>query len=182
MYQFREEFDKALEGFIQAEKLSPKWEAPLQQIQLTLDYLEKMQDKIAKKGLMKAKKVQQLLDTFPQVSTKFFIAPFSGLQEGINSEKTVVGIIVDLFSTKGFLPITVLVMDKQGSCLPVSCYNIGQNVLKVNDVIHIDGPYVKRISVNNPTTGPNTIQFLSIEVYSRFLFGKDHFFKNLLFF
>lgn len=102
VYKFHEKFQESIDGFLQARKFSPEWTSPLEEILQILNFTQKLCDKITKKDSIKPKKLQQLVQKIPDLPNS---VAFSTLKEGKNIGEILVGVIVDLCLTKGFLPM-----------------------------------------------------------------------------
>ncbi|XP_063971795.1 tetratricopeptide repeat protein 5-like [Lytechinus pictus] len=178
IFKFQEEYGMSLDGFKRAKALDPVWEEPDQKRAELLSYLCRITELTKAKGKLKAKRLQKLMSSFKEND----LGPYSGgsytspngqtvklepcvlsrLQEGINSEKVVVGKVVCSIATEELIPFTFAIVDSEGSCYSVNVYNIaqGQGVI-IGDTVAIPEPYLHRIDF---TVDDKHIEFSSLRV------------------
>ncbi|XP_019865803.1 tetratricopeptide repeat protein 5 [Aethina tumida] len=158
-HRYEEEYLLALESFKNASLFDPTWESPKIKQEQLLKYLNEVVDLVTTHGKMKAKRLQQLLQS---IDSKL-LGPYNGgsytsshgqtvklvetslkdLNPGINEEKVVLGKVVCSIRNEDTVPFTFCLVDKQGTCVVVSIFNLssGKGVI-IGDSVAIPEPFV----------------------------------------
>jgi len=163
--KYEEDFSLALQSFCRATALDPTWPAPSVQEQQLTKYLEDIVTLLELKGKLKAKKLTHLMDSLseshlgpygggnfkhPTKGTSVNLATigFSALEPGLNSEKVVLGKVICSVHNTDTVPFTFCLMDKEGSCLVVTLYNLspGRGVI-IGDSVAIAEPFFSRVEI-----------------------------------
>jgi len=153
IYKFQEEYQKSVEGFSKASLLDATWEEPKKEIKQITDFVERVMDHISKKGRIKEtkpKRLQQLVKGIPNDVTNQnrAVVLLTELNVGLNTGKAIIGKVVSIISTKGYVPMTLILVDKEGNLIPASIYNISEAGVKVTDTLRITDPFLKTITFN----------------------------------
>lgn len=161
-YKYQEEYELALMGFNRAVTLDPKWTDAEEQESHLLGYLRKLQDLVHNKGKLRDKKLKSLTSSIrdadlgpygggsyetPKGKTvKLEHIPFSDLHSDLNTEKVIAGKVICSVQHTHPVPLTVCLMDKAGSCIAVSVYNLAAEYgLNMGDSVAIPEPFVQNV-------------------------------------
>eukprot|EP01116_Phalansterium_solitarium_P013526 TRINITY_DN30910_c0_g1_i1.p1 TRINITY_DN30910_c0_g1~~TRINITY_DN30910_c0_g1_i1.p1 ORF type:complete len:446 (+),score=131.98 TRINITY_DN30910_c0_g1_i1:109-1446(+) len=149
IYKYQEEYQLALQGYAKAAELDPTWPAPVNELQRVSAFIAAITEQLGnKKGVMKPKRLASLADSIPASVTaeNRAVVPFAALKAGVNSGKIIFGKVVHSVTSKGFIPLTVVLVDRNQDLLAVSLYNFGTDVVNIGDLVKIPDPYVKVIA------------------------------------
>ncbi|CAH0560308.1 unnamed protein product [Brassicogethes aeneus] len=157
--KYEEEFLLALESFKRASSYDPTWEPPKIKERQLLEYLREINDLVSTRGKMKAKRLQQILQSIDAKQ----LGPFGGggytssggktvkleetllndLKTGLNEEKVVLGKVVCSIRNDDTVPFTFCLVDTNCTCVVVTIYNLasGKGVI-IGDSVAIPEPFV----------------------------------------
>ena len=161
--RFEEDYSSALEAFTRATELDPAWSKPKEQKNEMLKTLKNVVTLIELKGKLKVKKFNSLVDSLKSGSEQSLLGPYGGgafksvslnqttfadLQEGLNSEKVVVGKVICSVHTADEVPFTFCLTDSDDKCLAVNLYNLspGKGVI-IGDAVAIAERYYTQVKV-----------------------------------
>ncbi|EFA01806.1 tetratricopeptide repeat protein 5 [Tribolium castaneum] len=157
--KYEEEFELALESFNKAALYDPTWDQPKIKEKQLVRYLNEITDLVTTSGKMKAKRLQQILQSIDSKqlgpyaggsytssanqTVKLDEIPLGGLKPGLNEEKVVLGKVVCSVQNEDSVPFTFCLVDKLGTCVVVTVFNLadGKGVIIGNSVA-IPEPYV----------------------------------------
>ncbi|KAJ8927962.1 hypothetical protein NQ314_019487 [Rhamnusium bicolor] len=138
--KYEEEFKLALESFTEASLYDPTWEPPKIKEKQLIKYLNDIKELVSTHGKMKAKRLQQILQSIDSKQ----LGPYAGgsytstngqtvkleemllsnLKPGINEEKVVLGKVVCSIRNEDTVPFTFCLVDKAGTCVVVTIFNL----------------------------------------------------------
>ncbi|XP_044256056.1 tetratricopeptide repeat protein 5-like [Tribolium madens] len=176
--KYEEEFKLALESFNKAALYDPTWDQPKIKEKQLVRYLNEISDLVTTNGKMKAKRLQQILQSIDSKQ----LGPYGGgsytsstnqtvkldeislgiLKPGLNEEKVILGKVVCTVQNEDSVPFTLCLVDKLGTCVVVTVFNLadGKGVIIGNSVA-IPEPYVSDV---NFTYKDNEYKFRLIRV------------------
>ncbi|CAH1370334.1 hypothetical protein MTP99_011911 [Tenebrio molitor] len=161
--KYEEEYELALESFNKAALYDPTWEQPKIKERQLVKYLNDISDLVTTNGKMKAKRLQQILQSIDSKqlgpygggsytsshnqTVKLNEVSLSHLKPGLNEEKVVLGKVVCTVQNEDSVPFTFCLVDKLGTCVVVTVYNLadGKGVIIGNSVA-IPEPYVTDVN------------------------------------
>nr|CAI5824005.1 unnamed protein product [Callosobruchus analis] len=177
--KYEEEYELALESFNKASMFDPTWDPPKLKEQQLVRYLRDIQEFVMSSGKMKAKRLQQLLQTIDskhlgpyyggsytsttgKQTVKLDACKLSDLKAGVNAEKVVLGKVVCSVRNEDVVPFTFCMVDKDGTCVVVTVFNLaaGKGYI-IGDSIAIPEPYVTDV---NFSYKEDTFKFRMIRV------------------
>ncbi|GFG36093.1 hypothetical protein Cfor_03666 [Coptotermes formosanus] len=159
--KYEEEYELALQSFSCAQALDPTWEAPQEKEKQLVKYLDSVQELVALKGKVKAKKLQQMVQSIESKQ----LGPYEGgcytaknktvtlepvalkkLQLGINLEKVVLGKVVCSVHDDDVVPFTFCMIDREETCMAVTVYNLAQGKgVIIGDTVAVPEPYLTKV-------------------------------------
>jgi tetratricopeptide (TPR) repeat protein len=168
IYQYLEDYPRALEGYQQAATLDPSWAAPRQKIATIIDNTTRTQSLIQKKGNLKRKKIDELAARLKPLTatilSNYCSVLFRDLQLAFNSNVFVVGKVIAFVSNVTTIPFILVMIDASGEPIGVSIYNIRNDAIKYEDTLTIFDPYV--LNVNITSKNHQAISYKVIQVHS----------------
>ncbi|KAJ8979943.1 hypothetical protein NQ317_002022 [Molorchus minor] len=157
--KYEEEFKLALDSFNDASLYDPTWEHPRIKEKQLVRYLNDIKAYVSTCGKMKAKRLQQMLQSIDSKqlgpygggsytsttgqTVKLEEQQLSDLVPGINEEKVVLGKVVCSVRNEDTVPFTFCLVDKTGKCVVVTIFNLadGKGVI-IGDSVAIPEPYL----------------------------------------
>ncbi|XP_006007583.1 tetratricopeptide repeat protein 5 [Latimeria chalumnae] len=166
LFKYEENFQEAFVGFSRASVLDPAWSEPPLREQQLLDFLEKLTTLLSNKGKVKAKRLQNMLNSLRtsdlgpcgdgryQNTTgqkvKLEPKPLSSLQAGVNVAAVVLGKVVFSLTMEEKVPFTFGLVDSEGSCYAVMVYNVAESWgVLIGDSVAIPEPNLKQQHVQH---------------------------------
>nr|CAH7754099.1 unnamed protein product [Callosobruchus chinensis] len=162
--KYEEEYELALESFNKASMFDPTWDPPKLKEQQLVRYLRDIQEFVISSGKMKAKRLQQLLQTIDskqlgpyyggsytsttgKQTVRLDACKLSDLKAGVNAEKVVLGKVVCSVRNEDVVPFTFCMVDKDGTCVVVTVFNLaaGKGYI-IGDSIAIPEPFVTDVN------------------------------------
>ncbi|XP_057657747.1 tetratricopeptide repeat protein 5-like [Diorhabda carinulata] len=163
--RYEEEFKLALESFNKASMYNPTWDPPkLKETQL-VQYLNDIKEFVSTSGKMKAKRLNQLLQSIDskqlgpyeggsytspnEIKVKLVETKLKELKNGLNEEVVVLGKVVCSVRNEDIVPFTFCMVDKDGTCVVVTIFNLaaGKGVI-IGDSVAIAEPFVTDVDFN----------------------------------
>ncbi len=86
-------------------QLDPSWTEPEKEILQIITFVEKSTEYISKNGWMKIKRLKSLAEVIPKQTNLYNVVELSALSIGVNTGKVIIGCVVNLIATKGYLPM-----------------------------------------------------------------------------
>ncbi|XP_050507427.1 tetratricopeptide repeat protein 5-like isoform X1 [Diabrotica virgifera virgifera] len=157
--KYEEEFKMALESFNEASMYNPTWDPPKVKEKQLVQYLNDIKEFVSTSGKMKAKRLQQILQSIDSkqlgpygggtytspngTKVKLVESKLKHLKDGINEEIVVLGKVVCSVRNEDTVPFTFCMVDKDGTCVVVTIFNIadGKGVI-IGDSVAIAEPFV----------------------------------------
>ncbi|CAH1106333.1 unnamed protein product [Psylliodes chrysocephalus] len=157
--KYEEEFKLALESFHEAFMYNPTWDPPKVKEKQLVQYLNDIKGFVSTSGKMKAKRLQQLLQSIDSkqlgpygggsytspvgLKVKLVETKLKDLKPGINEEMVVLGKVVCSVRNEDTVPFTFCMVDKESTCVVVTIFNLadGKGVI-IGDSVAIAEPYM----------------------------------------
>ncbi|XP_078394000.1 tetratricopeptide repeat protein 5, partial [Cetorhinus maximus] len=180
LYKYGENYSEALLGFSRAAALDPALPEPPAREQQLLSFLGRLTTLVQQKGLLKAKKLNNLMASIQNKELRLYkersyttasgqhvsltLKLLRSLNPGKNPGAVVVGKVVFSLTDEEKVPFTFGLIDGEGSCLAVMVYNIAESWgVLIGDTVAVPEPQLKQHSIEH--TG-KCLSFSSIRVES----------------
>lgn len=163
--RYEEEYKLALESFNKASMYNPTWDPPKVKEAQLVQYLNDIKEFVSTSGKMKAKRLNQLLQSIDSkqlgpykggsykspndIKVKLIDTKLKELKNGINNEVVVLGKVVCSVRNEDIVPFTFCMVDKDSTCVVVTIFNIvaGKGVI-IGDSVAIPEPFVTDVDFN----------------------------------
>ncbi|XP_063226867.1 tetratricopeptide repeat protein 5-like [Bacillus rossius redtenbacheri] len=145
--KYREQYQGALGALSRASALDPTWPPPRLLEERLLQYLARVQELVALRGRLRARRLAQLLQALDDQQPE--TRPLASLQEGANPAAVVLGTVACSVHTEDGVPFTFCLVDRAGTCVAVTLYNLaaGKGVI-IGDSVAIPQPFLSHISLS----------------------------------
>uniref|UniRef100_A0A7S2XC01 Tetratricopeptide repeat protein 5 OB fold domain-containing protein n=1 Tax=Lotharella oceanica TaxID=641309 RepID=A0A7S2XC01_9EUKA len=152
VHKFYEQYQKAIDDYKKSRTLDPHLPAQ-DEVENIHRFVKKLSKLIATKNGIKAKRRLKLKELIPETSQIKDVErrEFVDLKQGPNKGSFLVGVIISPVTRTWDSPVSFIVMDKNTDMFVLSVYGVVsslQSDLKMGDVIYINQPVLKQISVN----------------------------------